>query len=303
MVHVFIINPETGRDDFGENLRRLLGLTNITYYVFDTRYEGEEKELVKRVINLFEEEDIRIYSCGGSGTIRNIIDGLEHPEKVELAFYPNGMTNDFLRCFGDDAEKFTSLDDLIEGEVVDIDYISTNVGKGLNTVSLGVDADAIRAINVLRSWSIFSNKIPYILGMLHSLIHLKNKDYVIEIDGIELKSSFSEIIFYNGCMLAGRLWLTNNPKLADGEAEYGVIMQKSKIKLLRTLRQAVRSDLKSAYSNLFHGTCKKMVIRRNDNMPFIASFDGELVQVPDTLEITINNKGLRFVLPKGVSLP
>ncbi len=80
-------------------------------------------------------------------------------------------------------------------------------------------------------------------------------------------------------------------------------MQKSKVKLLRTLRQATRHDLKAAYSKLFHGSCQKMIIRRANNEPFIASFDGELVQVPEKLEISMKCKGLRFVLPKGVSLP
>ena len=66
MVHVFIINPEIGRESLGELLRsQLEEIPNITYYVFDTRFAGEEQSLVRRIIRLFDQEDVRIYCCGG----------------------------------------------------------------------------------------------------------------------------------------------------------------------------------------------------------------------------------------------
>lgn len=304
MVHVFILNPETGKENFGEKLRAQLELIpNITYYVFDTRYAGEEQGLVKRIINLFDDEDIRIYCCGGSGTLRNIIDGVEKPENVEIAFYPIGMTNDYLKCFGEDASRFLDLIGLIEGDAVSVDYITTNYGKSLNAISLGIDEEMITTINKVRQWNVLLNQFPYFWGMVHSFVRLKAVKYIVEIDDIEMKVVASEIAIGNGCFLAGKIRYAAHSDLVGGLANYIIAASKSKIKLINILYQTTHERLEKIYPKVFYGKCKKMKIMRGDHKPFQASFDGELVTISDILEVNVIPRTLKFVIPKGVSLP
>lgn len=273
MIHVFIINPETGKESFGENLRKQLEeMTDITYYVFDTRTAGEEKQLVNRIVNLFEDDKIRIYCCGGSGTIRNIITGLLNVEQAEIAFYPNGTNNDFLKCFGDNAACFGNLKSLIEGEAKPIDYLVTNYGNALNAISVG---------------QIFS----------------KSQKYQMEIDGIDLNCDASAIWLTNGCVINGKLRLHCEGNITDGEGHYGIVTAKRIFTKMQIIRRMKNHKKKMRYEHILHGNFQKITIKCEDKESFYAWFDGELVEILEKLEITMKTKALHFVIPKGVELP
>ena len=103
MVHIFIVNPYAGQKTFADDLRsKLEGMKGLNYFVFNTRYAGYEKEVIKKIQHIFEDEKLRFYCCGGSGTMRNMLNGFDNLENVEIAFFPCGLTNDFLKMF-----KFT----------------------------------------------------------------------------------------------------------------------------------------------------------------------------------------------------
>ena len=59
--------------------------------------KAKEKEIVERIAQYFKGEKVRIYSCGGSGTFRNILNSVSDLSNVELAYYACGLTNDFLK--------------------------------------------------------------------------------------------------------------------------------------------------------------------------------------------------------------
>ena len=76
--HIFIVNPYSGGQTFTDELRKQLDeIEGLNYYIFTTRYPGHEKELVKQILNMFEGEKLRFYCCGGSGTMRNIMNGFD----------------------------------------------------------------------------------------------------------------------------------------------------------------------------------------------------------------------------------
>ena len=78
MIHIFIVNSNAGNKEFANGLRvELSHIEDIEYYVFDVRYAGYEVELLHKVQHIFEDEKLRIYCCGGSGTLRNVINGIE----------------------------------------------------------------------------------------------------------------------------------------------------------------------------------------------------------------------------------
>ena len=100
MKHIFIVNPYAGNMTFANNLRQQLEkIEGFEYFLFNSRYTGNETELTKKIVHFFPDEQLRIYACGGSGTFRNVLEGVGENPLVELAFYPCGMTNDFLYQF------------------------------------------------------------------------------------------------------------------------------------------------------------------------------------------------------------
>ena len=79
MTHIFIINPFAGHQTFADDLRtKLAKVKNLDYFVFNTRYKGYETELVRKILHIFEGEKLRFYCCGGSGTMRNMLNGFSN---------------------------------------------------------------------------------------------------------------------------------------------------------------------------------------------------------------------------------
>ena len=52
MTHIFIVNPNAGNQTFADDLRRkLLDIKGLNYFVFNTRYAGNETEIIKEIQN------------------------------------------------------------------------------------------------------------------------------------------------------------------------------------------------------------------------------------------------------------
>ena len=92
---------------------------------------------------------------------------MEDFSNLEFAFYPKGFTNDFLKVFGKDEYLFKDMDELIEGKVVNIDYIKTNHGNCLNTFSLGLDTEQVLRMEQFRDSSILGKNVPYVFGFFY----------------------------------------------------------------------------------------------------------------------------------------
>lgn len=98
MKHVFIINSQIKkrkRMKFYNNIRSIYKEEDIL--IKETTYSGHAKEIAKEISST--DENIRIYACGGDGTIHQIVNGIKDFSKVELAIIPLGTGNDFIKSF------------------------------------------------------------------------------------------------------------------------------------------------------------------------------------------------------------
>ena len=99
MLQIFIINSFSGDETTTIGIREELEkIKDMEYLVFNSEYPGHEGETARQMCNLFPEERIRFYACGGTGTFRNILKGVPEEDlgRVEIAEAAYGLTNDFL---------------------------------------------------------------------------------------------------------------------------------------------------------------------------------------------------------------
>lgn len=306
MLHIFIINPYAGDMTFSNKLREKISkIPDLPYFIFNTRNAGYESEIVGKIQHFFPEEQLRFYCCGGSGTMRHMLNGFESFDNVEIAFFPCGLTNDFLKVFGEEEKRFSDLEELVYGEVVDIDYIRTNHGVALNTLSFGMDTDFNEK---LKNWQIlkaFGGNVPYLLAMLHSLVLTKSLDYEIQIDDTPVKDEMiSEFFFGNGFMLGGFLHFDDKADIRDGMGLCRYLRERTGIRNIPVAMALALSDQKklASYTDVETKFCEKLSIRRKDGTPFGLSFDGEMVYDITSCEAEIVKQGLHLVVPKGVRL-
>ena len=305
MKHIFIVNPYAGSMTFANNLRQQLEqIEGFEYFLFNSRYTGNETELTKKIVHFFPDEQLRIYACGGSGTMRNVLEGVGENPHVELAFYPCGMTNDFLKVFNqEDRERFYDIEELIHGETITVDSILTNHGRALNTFSCGMDAEIMRYIATQHPVRTIGVQIPYSAYVFEALLRLKKMDLKIRVDGRELDGCYDELCWGNGCVLGGSLCMPEGFVPNDGLGSYVFVPAKGHLAFIGILINLIRQrgDYIEKHARVGHG--KKMTIARADRGPIVVNLDGEMLSAPGEWTVEMRPESVRFVVPRGVRLP
>lgn len=302
MIHIFIINRVAGNKDWAKDLRKHLATKKgLRYFVFTTVSAGFEKTIVQKIGKYFEDEKLRFYCCGGSGTMRNMLDGFEDLSKIEVAFFPCGLTNDFLKCIGDE-EIFRDIDKLIDGKVVPIDYIKTNHGVALNTLSFGCDSNVEQCMNAFRSYDIFGSQIPYVLSVLKGIIFAKTRRIELTLDGEVFAGKYAEIVYGNGAVLGGNLFFAQRADVTDGVGSYFTVTDIRGLQALIQILHLMQKKLSVLRNNVKYGECKRLEIKSLDGNPLFINYDGELVDCGQSCKAEIVRKGLNFVVPKSVEL-
>lgn len=300
MIHIFIVNSLVTQRNFRENLKNHLSeRKDIRWFVFSTSHAGMEAEIVKKMIQFFDGEKLRFYSCGGSGTFRNIINAVDGYLDYEVAFYPCGATNDFLKVFGEDEQYFKNIDNLIDGRVELLDYIRTNNGIAINTVSFGIDTSICITLDKANILDIFGPVIPSIIAYVKAILFdYKYKKYDLTIDGESTSMEIGEMVVGNGGTLGGNLHFSENPLVTDGKFDYYIANNNHNVSIIKTISMMVKKDYAGVSSNTDNGKASKIEISSGDGRKIDMNLDGEIVSGEGKWEIEIVKCGIQFIVPK-----
>jgi len=163
----FIVNL-TSRSGMGakiwEEIEAELKKKNVFYEVYKTNYKGHAKELAQMICNK-QDEDIRLVALGGDGTVNEVINGMEHFEKVRFGVISTGSGNDFargLKIKDTPLEQLERLRKADKEQIIDLGLASWENCENPRyfAVSAGIGMDAIVVKQTLVSkWKKFLNAI------------------------------------------------------------------------------------------------------------------------------------------------
>ncbi|MBO4846129.1 MAG: hypothetical protein J5525_07460 [Lachnospiraceae bacterium] len=305
MIHVFIVNPMAGKMDFAEKLRRKISeFKDIDYYIFDTRNAGYEGELINRIQHIFEDEKLRIYCCGGSGTLRNIVNDIDNLDNVEVAFLPCGLSNSFIKVFpAKDQKRFKQLEELIYGDVVDLDYIRfNNKNIALNSFSMGIDSVLLEQVEKYRFINTIGNISPYMWCLPFALFKSHTTKCEVTIGEKHYVDDFTEIYFGNGNILGGNVSIYDEANVTDGLGK--VVLLRSDARRFWSIPIVFNLMRKKFYKLKYiaeYADAQNIYIRRINDGPIKYNVDGEMLTFGGTVKVEMVKKGLHFVVPKGVT--
>ncbi len=301
MVHIFVINPNAGNARFTSGLREQLSrMPDLEYYLFNIRYPGNEKELIPEILHVFDDETIRIYVCGGSGTFRNVLSALPDPGQTEIAFFPCGLTNDFLKVFGQKEELFYDVANLIDGEVYPVDYMRTDYGLAINTISVGMDSTLSKNMEDIRYMHFLNAQVPYYLSLFKTILTCRSNSYEWSVgSGPNTIKSF-EVVIGNGAILGGNLHFMDSADVRDGSGTICFGCNRNSIAIIPAILSYINNDRDRVDKNSRFQAFGEFTLKRSDGLPMDINMDGELVKNVPELDVTIVKRGLPFVVPKGV---
>lgn len=300
MKHLFIINPAAGKyDKTGEitqKVREACDKRCLAYEVLVSRQAGDCQKLAQAAAATGD--PVRIYACGGDGTLNEIINGVIGQPNAAVTHFPAGSGNDFIKLFSDPT-AFCDVGRLIDGEVARFDLIRClDEHYALNICSMGFDARIGTSISKYKRLPLLSGSGAYILSTGVNLIKGIQQHYVIELDGERIDGRQSLICIANGRWYGGGFNPVPEAEPDDGLLDVLIVKGVSRLTVANVIGKYKAGKHAELGDIIRHRRCKSITI--HCDKPAEINLDGELLYARDvTFEVV--PQAVRFFYPKGLT--
>ena len=147
MKHLIVLNSSILENKPNAISKELVdkAFKGLDYEIYCTTAPRSCVEFLKKYLADNKKETVRVYACGGDGTVHEVATGIAEAKNAELAIFACGTGNDFVKIYGGQ-EKFLDFKKLIEGEAKPIDVSKIEGGKlrdpwySVNVINFGFDA-------------------------------------------------------------------------------------------------------------------------------------------------------------------
>lgn len=215
MNHIFIVNPAERN---GKNVNKLTkGINSAfsnsddSYSIYFTKSKGDATEYVRNL----PDTHIRVYACGGDGTLNEVVNGAYGKHNIEVGIVPIGTGNDFVRNFENSA-AFLDIDKQIFGQSKSIDLIKINDTFSINVCNVGIDSIIANNVNVHKSRFV-PRKLAYVFLLVYSFIKLQKINLKVYTDNIEsIGGDLLLCAIGNGQYYGGGFKALSEASLSDG---------------------------------------------------------------------------------------
>lgn len=276
MKHIFVINPIAGKSDKTNYIKEVLFKRNdIDYVVYNTKSVGDATRYVKEFCEKEPNEDLRFYSCGGDGTLNEVVSGLVGYPNASFTCYPCGSGNDYVKATP--GHDFTDINQLIDGTNKLVDLVKVNEHYSTNIVNIGFDAAVSYNMNKFKRWPLVSGKVAYNLALFYTLLremHHIAKIYVD--DELVFDGDFLLTAACNGVCCGGGFYFAPKALIDDGIMNQLIVKSVSRIRFILMVKNFKNGKYEEypkimRYINLHN--CKKIKVVSEKEL--IYGFDGE----------------------------
>lgn len=300
MKHLFIINPAAGKYDqsgeFTQKIRESCEKRGLTYEILVSRAPGDCTKIAQAAAA--SGDPVRIYACGGDGTLNEVINGAVGHPNAAVTVFPGGSGNDFVKIFSDPS-AFRDCERLLEGDVATFDLIRCQDHfYSINVCSMGFDARIGADVGKYKRLPAVSGSGAYIISLGVNLCKQIHAHYVIDIDGQVFDSRQTMICITNGRWYGGSFNPTPESEPDDGLMDVLIVKKVSKVTIAKVVGKYKAGHYKLLPQYIRHFRAKK--IRIICDKPSEINLDGEILMEKDvTFEIV--PQAIRFIYPKGLT--
>ena len=298
MKHLFIINPAAGSHNQTEAYRKKIAAAcegkNMDYAIEVSAAPGHCTKIARRAAQSGEE--YRIYSCGGDGTMNEIVAGVAGYDNVAVTMFSGGSGNDFVRIFNE-PEAFKDLERLLDAEEVTFDLIRCNDDYSLNICSVGLDARIGTDVANYKRLPLLSGFRAYAASTVVNVLRGISEHYIIEIDGQQIDGRKTMICVCNGRFYGGGFNPVPEADPTDGKLDVLVVDAVSRLQVPGVIGKYKNGEYKKLPKLVRHYCVDQVKIICDKPTPI--NLDGEL-RVAEAVEFSVAKEKLRFFYPKGL---
>ena len=298
MKHLFIINPAAGSRDRTEQYRKeidgICAPRGLTYEIAVSSAPGNCRELARAAAESGEE--VRIYACGGDGTLNEVAAGAAGFPNAAVTVYSGGSGNDFVKLF-DDPKAFFELERLMDTEEATFDMIRMNDDLALNICSVGLDARIGTDVARYKRIPLLQGFRAYAVSTVINLFKGISEHYVVDIDGERLDGRFTFV-----CVCSGRFYGGGFNPVPEADPSDGVldVLLVDKVNLLQVpfiIGKYKGGRYKELGKLVRHVRTTALKVFCDKDTPI--NLDGEL-RVAKEAVFSLAKEKLRFFYPKGL---
>lgn len=236
MNYYFIVNPVAGSGRSKKWFKQAadeLTRRGISFSCDYTTSSGHAESLARAAA---ERGCDAVVSVGGDGTAREVACGLAYTG-IPMGIFPFGTGNDFASAIGLKVDPLEAVECLLSACPTTIDAAMANDKLFINAAGTGFDVDVIKNTESYKRR--FNGMLPYMLGIMKSLLHLKQYRFTITANGETFQEDAILIDACNGTSLAGGIKATPVAQQDDGLLDVCIIKKLSKLGVLITLPSVV----------------------------------------------------------------
>lgn len=302
MKHIFIINPHAGGRDqtshiyeIADHLREAHGLECACML---TDRPGGATEMARKLAETGEA--VRLYACGGDGTIHEVAGGIAGFPNAAMSCIPTGTGNDFLKNFGADAAKFTDAENLWDGPVFPLDLIDCNGHLCLTIACNGIDARIADSVHQYGSSPLLHGRNSYLASVaVNFLFKPIGRHWKVWLDGEALEDDFALVSMCNGRYYGGGSMPVPEARMDDGVLHTVLIKNVPKATFARLFAPYSAGEYRKLPQNLIRvSTAKTVRIQAEEDI--VTCLDGESLRSREVV-MRLADKRLNFFGPKGCS--
>lgn len=305
MKHLIVANLKAGdkkADDFITKIKE--AFEGLDYEIYETTGPRSVIPYLKEYLKGHQKDTVRVYACGGDGTIHEVVNGIVGFNNVELAILAVGTGNDFVKIYGG-VDKFSDFKTLIKSEAKPIDLSKISGGKleepwySINVINFGFDAIVGAKGNENK---IKGKKDPYGFGnaILPAILHGRFNKTIVTADGEQLNEKKLLLASVaQGQWVGGEYHASPKSDNTDGLMDVIVCKTMTLVGLLAKLfgkyHDGKHLDTPSLAKKISYRRAKVVEISAPEDIDICV--DGEMIR-GDHFKVEVVPAGIKLVIPQ-----
>ena len=232
MKHLFIVNPAAGSHDrtadYTAKIDTAFANRTDEYRIAVSNGPGDITRIAREAAQSGQE--LRIYACGGDGTLNEVVQGAAGYDNVAITVYSGGSGNDFAKIF-DDPKAFFDLDRLLDAEEATFDLIDCNGDLSLNICCVGLDARIGNDVSNYKRLPFLHGFWAYAASTVINVIRGIAEHYVVELNGERIDGEQTFVCICNGRYYGGGFNPVPESDPADGLLDVLVVKKVSRLQV------------------------------------------------------------------------
>ena len=300
MKHLFIVNPVAGGRDRTAEVKAAVEIAFIArsgdYEVYTTTAPMDacrkvEAEAATGAL-------LRVYACGGDGTLNECVCGAVGKENVAVTHYPGGTGNDFVRCFGEERDRFLDIYSLLDGEVRRLDAIDCNGRASINICSVGIDARIGTDVHKYSELPLLGGRASYITSAAVNLFKGVKQPLRVRCAGKSYDGDMSLICACNGSYYGGGFHPVPEARPDDGVLDFLIVKGVSRLSFVKLIGAYSKGRYADMPQVITHVRGERIEIESDTELA--VNVDGELI-FGKTVCMQLLPGAVNFVVPKDMA--